>query len=424
MNTQTRFAALLIAFVIAPLLARAVDAPVAQDAADAPDLLRDAIDPHNLARERGRFIRAAGVDSELDEAEAKPRDEGDGFIRIYDKWPAIKPFDRDKNGLIDWAEAASYRAALRKAVFAKYDADNNSRLEGEERNAASRDLAEGKVQSLTGPATASTAPAPTPTPGAPPQNNPFVFGQPGQPGQLPPQLMAALDTDKDGQLSKGERINGMRSFRDRGWQWALTQFDKDGDGKLSDGERLAAPPPIRFAMKLDALGLRDFDEDRDGQLSDAEYSALDDYFQKLMAVNQQNMLRLADTDGDGQLSAAEQAAIGTKMQAVMFQVLPRAMSWADSNGDGQASPEEWMGLVDNFSNGFDRQIARYTKQFDADGDGRLSAPERDALIAGSQEEEAERYRRHDLDGDGQLNVQEMLASIEEAAEEWGVKPAK
>ena len=408
----SRPAVLLIAIVsIAPLILAAEPSP--QPPAD---VLRDAIDPFNLIRERARFIQVAGVDSELDESEAKIPAEGEGFVRVYDKWSAIRAFDRDSNGRIDWSEAMAYRAALRKAVLTKYDADNNGKLEGEERTTANRDLAAGKAPPLAGPPVTAATPAR-------PSASPTPFGQPAQPGQLPPQLMQMLDKDGDGQLSATERVAGIRDFRDRGWQWALTQFDKDGDGRLSDSERQAAPPPIRFALKLDDLALRDFDDDRDGKLSDTEYAALDEYFQKWMVVNQQNMLKLADTDGDGQISADEQAAIATQMQAVMFQVLPRAMSWADKNGDGQASPEEWMGLFDNFSAGFDRQIDRYTRQFDADGDGRLNAAERDALIAGSQQEEAERFRRHDLDGDGRLNVGEMLASLEEAAEEWGIKPA-
>ena len=416
-----RFAAILVAATLSGSVAADDGQSAASSAAvqPGPDLLGGIV-PYVPGRERGRFLQSAGVDNELQESELVS---GQAFARVFDKWAAIRQFDANSNGAIDWFEADSYRKALRDALIAQYDVDKSGKLDAKERDEANRDLAAGKVPPLNRDRSATPARPGAPASPAPGNTNPFFnFGQPAQPGQLPPQLMQMLDTDGDGQLSKDERVAGIRSFRDRGWQWALSQYDKDGDGKVSDDERAAAPPPVRFIMKLDDLGLRDFDEDGDGQLSDAEYGALDDYFQKWMKISEQNTLKMADTDGDGQLSPAEQAALGTKMQAVMFQMLPRAMNWADSNGDGQASPEEWMGLFENFSNGFDRQIDRYTQQFDANGDGRLNAAERDALIAGSQEEEAARYRRHDKDGDGQLNVAEMLAAFEEAAEEWGVKP--
>ena len=119
----------------------------AQDAA--PDLLNDAVDPYTQGKERVRFLRAAGVDSELTEAELDANaTANDPFVRPFDQWAKIRPFDANKNGTIDWFEADAYRRAARKAIIAEYDKNADGKLTGQERDEANKALAVGRLPNL------------------------------------------------------------------------------------------------------------------------------------------------------------------------------------------------------------------------------------------------------------------------------------
>ena len=101
------------------------------------DLLHAAIDPLLIGDQRGAFIHAAGVDSELTESEfSADKDARNGFARTFDTWPAILLFDNDQNRMIDWLEASDYRLTLRDRLLLQHDSNRNKRLEGSEREAA------------------------------------------------------------------------------------------------------------------------------------------------------------------------------------------------------------------------------------------------------------------------------------------------
>jgi len=102
------------------------------------------------------LFAAAGVDSEMSEAEFKANGEAsDPFVRKFDKWSSLKAFDKNTNGKIDWFEADGYRRGLRKSVLGAYDKNKNTRLQGEERDAANKALASGKVPKILLPSRSS-----------------------------------------------------------------------------------------------------------------------------------------------------------------------------------------------------------------------------------------------------------------------------
>ena len=89
-------AAIFLFVVNTPAQLRAADDEKASDE-QIPDVINDAVDPFVPGKERARFLKAAGVDTELDENEfvASAQLE-DGFARVFDKWSALIRFD--KNG--------------------------------------------------------------------------------------------------------------------------------------------------------------------------------------------------------------------------------------------------------------------------------------------------------------------------------------
>lgn len=88
--------------------------------------------------------------------------------------------------------------------------------------------------------------------------------------KLPPALLEAFDTDKDGKLSDDERAamrTAMQAKAEERRAAMLAKYDKDGDGKLSDDEK-AMLKADREAKRL-AL-VEKYDADKDGKLSPEE----------------------------------------------------------------------------------------------------------------------------------------------------------
>jgi len=130
-------------------------APAAGAEGEPADLVKEALSYDDL-EEQVRFAVACGEKRELSEsAFEENRKHHSPFARRFDRWDQIVLFDRNGNGTISWTEAAQYRAALRKALLAAYDADRDGQLAGDERLAANKALAEGKLPPLKPPAPAS-----------------------------------------------------------------------------------------------------------------------------------------------------------------------------------------------------------------------------------------------------------------------------
>jgi hypothetical protein len=140
----------------------AASAPAVE--AESPDLVKDAVSYDEL-EEQVRFAVACGEKDELSPAAFEDnRRHHNPFVRRFDRWDRLATFGRNGKGTVNWAEAAQYRAALRKALLAAYDADRDGQLSGDERAAANKALAEGRLPTLTPPAPPQPAPPPAPAP--------------------------------------------------------------------------------------------------------------------------------------------------------------------------------------------------------------------------------------------------------------------
>ena len=110
------------------------------------DALTNAVDPYDAGDQKVKFFKAAGKTNELDaKAFEADRKAGGGLVMPFEKWETAVAFDANKNGKLDWFEFVEYRQAMRKAVLAAYDKDKNGKLTGDERTAALKLLASGKL---------------------------------------------------------------------------------------------------------------------------------------------------------------------------------------------------------------------------------------------------------------------------------------
>ena len=336
------------------------EAPVA-------DLARGAIDPLDVGGQRARFLRAAGVDSELNRAEFDAdHAKKDGFVRSFDKWENLVRFDKDGNGTVDWLEATSYREELRDRLLAEYDADDNGRLTGDERTATNEALAAGRLPRLLSSPVAAAAPV-----GARNERRRDGFEGSGfrdeQFQQIRAQLLQKYDEDGDGELNREER-RASREEAGRMYREAFTrQWDTNGDGDVDEAERRVIGEQFM---------IRRFDRDGDGQLNEAEREAMEQArqeFARRAEEGRQRFLQEFDTDGDGQISEAEGAAARETFRQRAEEQRRQFMQRFDSDSDGEISDDERR-------TGFETLRREFTERFDTDGDGELNAAERGRAV--------------------------------------------
>ncbi|HUS91106.1 MAG TPA: hypothetical protein VM695_04610 [Phycisphaerae bacterium] len=130
------------------------DRPARPDKPDRPDkaakpvedLAKGPVDPYESVQERSRFFKVAGVDNELDKKEFEAaRGKPDSFVRSFDRWEGLLPYDKNSNATIDWFEAEAYRKAVRERVLKAFDANKDGKLAEDEREKVNRLLASGRL---------------------------------------------------------------------------------------------------------------------------------------------------------------------------------------------------------------------------------------------------------------------------------------
>ena len=321
----------------------------------ARDVLTDAVDPFVPGKERARFLKAAGVDTELDETEAKVNAKlADGFIRPFDKWSNLMLFDKNKDKKIDWFEANAYRRVVRAAILATYDKDGNKKLNGEEREKANKDLLAGKLPKISVPKASTSGD------GSSLNNLP-------EPGRRP----SAGNSNRPGNSGRSSR-GGFGNFNSEEF---TKKYDKDGDGKLSDTERRDAFTAMRAAAeKRRADYIKQYDKDGDGELDEEERraartAAWEKYKQENperaaeIEKRRAEFVKQYDKDGDGELSSEERREAFRARWAQFRQDNPdRAaemekrreefMNRFDKNGDGEINDDERAAIREYYRNRF------------------------------------------------------------------------
>lgn len=350
-----------------------------------PEVLKGAVDPFEAAKERTRFFTAAGPDNELTKEElAAGRGKADSFVRKFDTFEAMLPFDKNANKTIDWFEAAAYRQNLRERVLAEYDANKDGKLTGDERDKANRALAAGRV----------------PRGRAAERRSGFW--------ELDPQTVARHDADGDGQLSRDERRAMWRARGEEQRREMLQKYDADKDGTLGEAERKVFEDEMAERWRL-----RRFDRDNDGRLNEQEAAAADEADARSekqrqeWAALREEMLKKHDADGNGRLEGEERQAAWRDMRG---QWTERAF---DADGDGKLSEQEAASMKEaqaEMQATYDRWRSDWVRKYDADGDGQLSEEERRAGFDAMRKEfgdlAASWRNQWDTDGDGQLSDQE------------------
>jgi len=401
--------------------AKDTDAKPAVESKDIPELMKDTIDPYVPGTERGLFLKAAGVDSELDEAEFEANAKAEEpFVRVFDKWGALARFDKNTNKKIDWFEADAYRRDFRARMLAEYDKDKDTKLAGAERDDANKALAAGKLPKVLPQNTAPRVDGGNddPRPDRPRR------GQRGEERRR--EALEKFDKDGDGELSRDERKEQAATMIFDGRSRQVRKWDENGDGVLDENERakVMEDEQDQWWLRFDDIGMKHFDADADGKLSEGESRDIVAFGEQLEKVGKGWEVKLLDNDGDGEVSPDERRAMQSRMQIIGITMLPEAMKWVDTDGDGRPSREELQAVAVRAAQKGKQELDKWVKKYDGNGDGRLDGTERGKFIGGVDEDIAARFKRNDKDSDGKLSDGEIRSILEELAEEYDVKPKK
>ena len=197
----------------------------------------------------------------------------------------------------------------------------------------------------------------------------------GPPGRTPP-LMAALDTDRDGRLSRDEIARAPK---------VLERFDRNQDGFLDarelhqamggPGGRGGRPdgrrPPRGGGGRGRMEYIKRMDRDRDGRVTRDEFmGAVEGQFKGM------------DRDGDGAITEKD-------LDAMAAQRRGRRGEQAGRGREGGPSPEEQK-----------KRRAVFMKHMDANGDGRVSLDE-------FRTPRERQFKSLDRDGDGAITGAEL-----------------
>jgi len=290
------------------------------------ELLAKAVAPYDPSSQRLLFLRAAGVDSELDADEfanaQNERSGAAGLLRPFDRWKSVEGFDRNGNKTLDWFEFDAYRRALRSTVLLMFDANKDQRLSGPEQASAAKALLAGEVN-LHGRTTTTRRPGLAPSADdsprqTPPANDGNPFGHSPQVTEDSERRIQVYWTKKRAEL--------------------VDKHDRNGDGRIDGHERDDYMNDMRSAIQARVLEM--FDNNRNGALDDDERLALASYQQERVSLRRRlsmqrrnEYIERYDRDGDGELNQDERVAA----QEISRDESRRRI---DSNGDGVISEDE------------------------------------------------------------------------------------
>jgi len=334
-----------------------------------PDICKGPVDPYDMNGEKTRFYAAAGKDNELTAEEFNAaKAKANSFVRKFDSWRILVTFDKDKNSKIDWTEASAYRQETRRKVLAAFDKNKDGSLAGEERTAANKALAAGRIS--LGSARASRE---------------------ARRAQWRAEMLKKYDKDNDGKLSEAEE-----AARRKAWEQANRE---------------------RMERHRRERELREHDADKDGKLNEKETAARDKARaegEKRRAEWEQrrkDFVKKYDKNGDGRLNGEEWREARPALRAAMEK---RMLERYDTNKDGELSEDEQAARRKEWEKRREDMRSRYElRRFDKNKDGKLDGQETGERDKWRKEREAERekrradyIKRYDKNGDGQVDDKE------------------
>jgi Ca2+-binding EF-hand superfamily protein len=406
-----------------------------------PDHVKGLLDAYDAARERTKFLAAAGVDNELEANEFQAdKAKGDGFVQRFERWRNLLAYDKNASKTLDWSEAEAYRQNLRTRLLPAFDEDKDGKLTGEERDSASRALARGwSGEEPAGLAAAGPgrpwAGGGAPGAGGGPAGGGLAGGGPlggGAARRRGPQwdrqeLIARFDKDGDGQLSEEERQAAIKDFEEQQRQETLQKYDQDGDGKLSAEESAAMREDMRqqaqpWKQLTDRLAARLFDADEEDQLTEQGKADAKEFQKKLQELGKEYDRRFNDLDGDGNVTQEERRQVQAEWRGQTLRMMALGLKYMDADGDGKVTAEEREGFTERMRGGVEKWATKFIDKFDLDGDGKLSAEERADLLKGFKADIDRRIGKAAPDAAGRLTPRQAIGLIEDFAQDLGLAP--
>ena len=330
-----------------------------------PDICKGVIDPYDISGEKALFYASAGVDNELTSEEfnaAKGKEKT--FARKFDSWRTLITFDKDKNGKIDWNEAGAYRHETRQKVMGSFDKNKDGKLLGDERTAANKALAAGRLSLGSVSAVREARRA-----------------------QWRAEMLKRYDIDKDGKLNKAEEAKRREAY-----------------------ERARREREERYRRERE---LREHDADKDGKL-DTKESAARDADRADRERRKKEFMKKYDTNGDGHITGEEWKEAGPAMREAIRKYHTDKF---DKNKDGELDEAEKAEMQKDHDRRRQEGRSRYElERFDKNKDGKLDEEETGARDKWRKEHEAERAKRmaeyvkkYDKNGDGKVDDKERPA---------------
>jgi Ca2+-binding EF-hand superfamily protein len=348
----------------------ALGQPKSRKPAEKPigDMCKGVIDPYDISGEKALFFAAAGVDNELTSSEfGTAKGKGKTFARKFDSWGTLITFDKDKNGTIDWNEASEYRLETRRKVMGSFDKNKDGKLVGDERTAANKALAAGRLSLNSRSADRAARMA-----------------------KWRADMLARYDTDKDGKLNKDEEGARRKAYetarKEREERFRkereLSEHDGNNDGKLDSKESAARDADRADREKRKKEFMSKYDSDGDGRITGEEWKEAGPALRKAI---QDYANKRYDKNGDGELDEGEKATMQKAWDKRRKEGRERMeMARFDKNKDGTLDPEE-TAARDKGRAEWAKRMADYVKKYDKNGDGKVDDKERPSRGQGGRD---------------------------------------
>ncbi|MCC5827856.1 MAG: EF-hand domain-containing protein [Phycisphaeraceae bacterium] len=387
-----------------------------------PDLLPNHIDPFNINMVRPAFLRAAGMDMELNRQEFEAAQQASaGVVFSYDRWEDLLRFDANGNGTIDWFEFQAYRTDVRGRVIAAFDENGDGRLTGQERIAANRALAAGRL--------------PGRTEGRRGGEDRVMGGGEGARGG---EGAAGRRGGGFGQRGeRGDQAEGgagemMQRFRQVGRQLQelRQQFDPDGTGEMTDEQREAMW--AQAARIIDEEVYKELDADGDGVISPEEMRAGMERAREAIGEEirrrQQEFIERFDSDGDGQLSEADMRRARDTLinEQLMRRFAPDGDPTPEQQAQIDAARERWTERANQWEARMREAGRQWEQRFQHEDGTPMNEEERAQAMQQMREQFEERTRemrqqwerRFQREDGTPMNEEERAEAMRQMREQW------